>query len=165
VGRIGAPHGVGGRVKLQSFMEIPQMLGDLGPLSDATASRIFRIALISHVKDHAFIGAIEGIRSRAEAELLTNTFLFVHRSRLPELQPEEFYHVDLIGMEVVETGGKAIGRVSDVLDFGAGSILEVKRPQGDDVLLPFTRKVVLAVQMEKRTLVVDLPVETSGYPD
>ncbi len=82
--------------------------------------------------------------------------LWAPRSALPALPDDEFYHADLIGLEVVDTGGKSLGRVRALYDHGAGDIIEVVG--GTQVLmLPFTRAVVPTVDLAARRIVVDPP--------
>ena len=76
---------------------------------------------------------------------------------LPPLPEDEFYHADLIGLTVVDTGGAPLGTVRAVLDHGAGDILEIARPGAADLLLPFTRTAVPTVDIASRRIVADPP--------
>jgi 16S rRNA processing protein RimM len=78
------------------------------------------------------------------------------RERLPNLPDDEFYHADLIGLTVVDTGGAVLGRVKAVFDHGAGDILEIAAG-GDTVLLPFTRAAVPTVDLTAQKIVADPP--------
>ena len=80
------------------------------------------------------------------------------RDRLPDLEDDEFYHSDLIGLEVYDTGGGLIGRVKAVHDHGAGDLLDVHGPLlGNGVLLPFTREVVPTIDIGAGRIVADPP--------
>ena len=76
----------------------------------------------------AFAARLTGVATREEAEALKGTRLYAPRDRLPPLGDDEYYHADLIGLAVVDTGGAALGTVRAVLDHGAGDILEIARP-------------------------------------
>ena len=67
---------------------------------------------------------------------------------------DEFYHTDLIGLEVVDTGGAALGKVRAIHDFGAGDVLEVLGEA--ELMLPFTREVVPTVDLTAGRVVADL---------
>ena len=84
--------------------------------------------------------------------------LWAPRSALPSLPDDEFYHADLIGLEVVDTGGVVLGRVRAIFDHGAGDILEVVGGK-DVLLLPFTRAVVPTVDLTARRIVADPPAD------
>lgn len=84
--------------------------------------------------------------------------LYVDRARLPSLGDDEFYHADLIGLEVRDTGGALLGRVHAVHNHGAGDILEIAGAVGrEGLLLPFTRAVVPTVDLAAGRIVADPP--------
>ena len=83
------------------------------------------------------IARIAGIADRAAAEALRGSLVEVERSALPPLEEGEYYHADLIGLPCVDAGGGELGRVVAVENYGAGDLLEVKRPDGKSSLIPF----------------------------
>jgi 16S rRNA processing protein RimM len=88
--------------------------------------------------------------------------LFVDRAVLPEADEEEFYHADLIGLAAVLEDGTPVGAVVAVLNHGAGDILEIAPPEGETLLLPFTRAVVPVVDIKGRRVVVAPPAEVEA---
>lgn len=156
VGAIMGAFGTRGEVRLKSFCAEPADIGTYGTLVSEDGSRSFEVTIDRPVKG-GFAARIKGVRYRDEAEALRGTRLFVARAALPSLPDDEFYHSDLIGLTVVDTGGAEIGRVKAVQDYGAGDILEIQRRGGKDVLLPFTAEVVPTVDLAAGRLVVDLP--------
>jgi 16S rRNA processing protein RimM len=157
VGAIAGSFGVRGEVRLKSFCADPAAIADYGPLFTQDGSRSFKITLTRPVAGG--LGArLSGVATKEEADALRGTSLFVARDRLPSLGDDEFYHADLIGMDVRDTGGAVIGRVSAVHNHGAGDLLEVQGPElKESMLLPFTRAVVPTVDLATRRVVVDLP--------
>ena len=84
--------------------------------------------------------------------------LYTDRDKLPSLPDDEFYHADLIGLEVFDTGGTLLGTVKAVMDHGAGDILEVQRPNtSDTVLLPFTLAAIPTVDLNAGRIISDPP--------
>jgi 16S rRNA processing protein RimM len=77
------------------------------------------------------------IGDRNAAEGLRGTLLTVDRASLPPLGPGEYYHADIIGLDVVTTVGDAVGRVTAIENYNAGDILEITRPDGKTVMVPF----------------------------
>ena len=95
---------------------------------------------------------------KEEADALRGVRLFVPRDRLPSLPDDEFYHTDLIGMEVFDTGGTLLGKVNAVHNNGATDLLELRvRGQKQTVLLPFTQAVVPTVDLSAGRIVADPP--------
>ena len=155
VGAIAGGFGVQGEVRLKSFCAEPGAIADYAPLVTEDG-RSFGVRLVRPVTG-AFAARLTGVATREQAEALKGTRLYAPRDRLPALPDDEFYHADLIGLAVFDTGGAAVGIVRAVLDHGAGDILEVARPGAPDLLLPFTRAVVPKVDLAARRIVADPP--------
>ena len=101
---------------------------------------------------------VQGIKTKEEADALRGTQLYADRARLPHLPDDEFYHADLIGLAVQDTGGVALGTVQAVHNHGAGDILEISGPGLKSALMvPFTLVAVPTVDLTARRIVVDLP--------
>lgn len=168
VGRFGAPHGVGGEVRLNSFTSIPRAIASYKPLLDASGTRQFSIAALRPLKDGLFVARIAGVDDRDSAKALTNVELYVPRECLPAVNEEEFYLADLIGLVAMNGAGEALGRVVQVLNFGAGDILEIARADGGEtLLLPFTKAIVPHVDLEagKVTVVPPEEIEPTSEPE
>lgn len=145
VGAIAGAFGVRGEVRLKSFTTEPDDIASYGPLTSEDGKRDFTIKLTRPVTGG--LGArLSGVETREEAEALKGVTLWADRSALPGLPDDEFYHADLIGLQVFDAGGVAIGHVRAIYDHGAGDILEVASAEGL-VLLPFTREVIPTVDI------------------
>ncbi|MBZ0123693.1 MAG: ribosome maturation factor RimM, partial [Roseovarius sp.] len=107
---------------------------------------------------NALVARLTGVPDKEAADALRGTRLYVERARLPDPDEDEFYHADLIGMEVFDAGGTPLGKVTAVLNHGASDLLEIARPGGGDtVLLPFTRAAVPTVDLGRGRIVADPP--------
>jgi 16S rRNA processing protein RimM len=157
IGAIAGAFGVAGEVRLKSFCTIPEDIASYGPLQSENGERQFRITLTRPVAGG--IGArIAGVSTKDEADALRGTGLFIDRTRLPTLPDDEFYHTDLIGLEVRDPGGTALGRIVAVYNHGAGDILEISTPRHKSaLLLPFTKATVPNVDLAAGCLIADLP--------
>ncbi len=167
VGRFGAPHGVKGEVRLQSFTEIPDAIAGNCSLSDASGERNFAIKSFRHLKDRVFVARIAGVDDRSGAERLTNVELFMPRDSLPATSDNEFYWVDLIGLSALDQSRVPFGRVKDIHDFGGGDILEIAPLTGGETLLfPFTKDVVTEVDLVTGYVIIAPPAEVEAQdPD
>ncbi|MBU2957560.1 ribosome maturation factor RimM [Paracoccus sp. 1_MG-2023] len=160
VGAIAGAFGVQGEVRLKSFCTEPADIAAYGLLTTEDGQRSFQISLTRPVTGG--LGArVTGIATREEAEALKGTTLWAPREALPSLPDDEFYHADLIGLQVFDTGGVALGRVRAIYDHGAGDILEVTGPAGQ-ILLPFTRAVVPTVDLTAGRIIADPPGEDAA---
>jgi 16S rRNA processing protein RimM len=158
VGAIAGAFGVRGEARVKSFCAEPVEIASYSPLATEDG-REFRLRITRPVKD-GFAVRLSGVETREQAENLRGTRLYAPRERLPALAEDEYYHADLIGLEVVDTGGAVLGRVRAVHDFGAGDVVEVAGPS--ELMLPFTRAVVPTVDLAVGRLVADLSEAEGG---
>jgi 16S rRNA processing protein RimM len=157
VGAIAGAYGVRGEVRVKSFCATPEDIETYRPLTSEDGTRAFHLALVRPMKN-GFVARIADIATKEEADALKGTQLFATRDQLPTLPDDEFYHADLIGLEVFDTGGTPLGRVKSVMDHGAGDLLEVQQVgSSDTVLLPFTRRDVPTVDLASGRIIADPP--------
>lgn len=124
IGKIVAPQGIRGEVRVQSFADKPTDFKTLSVVSNRFSSADFQFVR-AVPNSNVVIAKIRGVDDRNAAETLRGTELFVERSALPDLQSENvFYQADLIGFEVVRDN-KNIGTVVGFQNFGAGDIIEL----------------------------------------
>jgi 16S rRNA processing protein RimM len=156
VGAIAGAFGVNGEVRLKSFCAEPEAIADYAPLFTEDGGRHFDVVLGKPVSN-GWSARLSGVKTREAAEALRGTRLFADRAKLPSLPDDEFYHADLIGLTVLDAGGIALGRVSAVLNHGAGDLLEIQRPGKGNALLPFTRAMVPTVDLAAGRIIADPP--------
>ncbi len=109
-----------------------------------------------------------GVVDRNAAERLKGARVAIPQSRFPALPADEFYWVDLIGLEVVNQAGEVLGEVVGLMDNGAHQILEVRQilaPAGAETsgqtgpeaqrLIPFVGQFVKTVDHAARRITVD----------
>lgn len=143
VGKIVAPQGIRGEVRVQTFTEKPsdfQNLRVFGNKILAGALRFVRVVPNTNV----VIMHVDGFDDRTAAESLRGTELFINRNDLPPTKSGEYYQADLIGMMVVRDGVE-LGRAICFQNFGAGDIIELDN--GDMVSF-----VGATVDFEKKTI-------------
>ena len=76
------------------------------------------------------------IADRTAAEGLRGTELTVPRSALPPLDPDEFYHADLIGLRVETEDGEVVGTTTNIMNYGATDIVEIAPAAGAPFMVP-----------------------------
>lgn len=156
VGAISGSYGVRGEVRLKSFCAEPTAIAEYGPLYSEDGTRSFKVALTRPVAGG--LGArIAGVDTKEQADALKGITLFVSRDKFPSLPDDEYYHADLIGLEVRDTGGVLLGKVTAVHNHGAGDLLEVGVAGATSILLPFTMATVPTVDLGAGRIVVDPP--------
>lgn len=150
--------GLKGEVKVKTFTETPDKLAAYGRLH-AKDGRSFNVLRLRRAKGDEAVAALEGITDRTLAEALKGTELFVSRAALPEAEPGEFYHADLVGLRAEDGEGRTLGTVCAIHNYGAGDVIEIARPDGDTLMLPFTREIVPEIHIAEGYVLIVEPNE------
>lgn len=156
VGAITGSFGIKGEVRLKSFCATPEDIASYSPLYDAQGAE-YTVKITRPVKG-GFAARLSGIRFKDQADGLRGTELFADRDLLPQLPDDEYYYSDLIGLDVLDTGGVKLGKVAAVDNHGAGDFLEIRGPGiKSAALLPFTKSAVPTVDLSAGRIIVDPP--------
>lgn len=153
LGAFASPHGVRGLIKVKAFTEDPQDIAAYGPVLIENGSTVTLTA--RGVNKGLVLTSVDGVHGRDGAEALKGKTFSVHRDKLPQPDQDEIYQTDLIGAVVRDPSLGDIGTVLSVFDFGAGEMLDVKRPKGKSVLLPFGGDIPFTLEDGIITLTVD----------
>jgi 16S rRNA processing protein RimM len=152
VGRVVSAHGIRGDLKVESLTDFPERF--------RAGSRLWlegvpRTVERSRQQGKMLVVKLEGIDSRTQAEAQRGKQLMVPQVRAIE-QESVYYLHDIIGLQVVEESGNALGEVVDVLATGSNDVYVVRGGRGE-VLLPALDDVVKEVDLRARRMVVDVP--------
>jgi len=129
---VAGAHGVTGDVRLKLFGEGVESLQRFRAFNDSALT-------LTKLRDDGKGGAIARfaeVTDRNAAEALRGTTLTVPRAALPPLEEGEYYHADLLGLPAISTAGEDLGEVIAIDNFGAGDVLEIKRPTGKRFMVP-----------------------------
>ena len=160
VGAITGVRGLKGEVRIKSFTADPADIAAYGPVTTEDGKKTFQLTVKNRSKG-LVIARIEGIENRTSAENIKGERLYVQRSVLPELEIDEFYQADLIGLNVETNSGDTVGSIGAVHNFGAGNILEIiesTRNHEESMMVPFTSEIVPEVDIEGGRVVINPPV-------
>jgi 16S rRNA processing protein RimM len=159
MGRIAAPYGIHGWVKVLPLTEAPETLlahrqwwirkrDDKGP---------WQPHKLESGKRHGatLLAQLSGLADREAAARLAGADIGVPRAALPAVGEDEFYWSDLVGLDVVNRQGMKLGSVAAVEDFGAHPLLRVTADDGIARLIPFVAAYIDAVDRDERRIDVD----------
>ena len=149
VGVITTTHGVRGEVKVypttddaERFLELEEIWLDTGkerlPLKIQNV-KFFKNMVILKFEGYDDINAVQAWRQKD---------LLVTREQAVELQEDEYFIGDLIGLHVEDEEGKALGVLRDVLETGANDVYLVSRPGEKDLMLPAIKDCIREVDLE-----------------
>ena len=157
VGVISGAYGVSGELRIKSFCAIPGDIQNYSPLTDESGKQTFALAILRPIKS-GFSARLPQVSTKEDADALRGIKLYAHRDQLPSLPDDEYYHADLIGLEVYDTGGILLGRVKTVQNNGADDLLELQLSgSSTTTFLPFTLAAVPTVDLSAGRIVADPP--------
>lgn len=163
MGRIVAPYGIKGWIKIQPFTQQQQGLLDY-PQWQVGQDGEWQLRVVEVAKVHGVtvVAKLEGVADREQAAVLQGMRIAVSRDDFPEPAPNEFYWADLIGLKVVNAAGVTLGSVTRVFETGANDVLVVEDKVANEVaanqrerLLPFIAPVIRQVDIAGGTIIVD----------
>ncbi len=160
IGKFGGAHGVLGEIRITPITDDVRRFRALSDCVILTpAEKYLRPAKVTgrRITGESVLLAFEGISDRNEAQKLNGFYLAVKRSDAPQLEKGRYYIADMIGCAVVDDKTGDIGRISEILQTGANDVIVVKRPDKQDLLIPFLRDVVTDVDVFAQKVTVRLP--------
>jgi 16S rRNA processing protein RimM len=178
VGRILDAWGVKGGIKVQAysadaqalftsrrwFLQPPEESKPMMVKPSAKTAALPPIIKITSVRDHGegIVATVQGVTDRNQAEALRGARIFISRSAFPSADPNEYYWVDLIGLNVVNRQGEALGHVEGLIDTGPHSVLRIIPPgltapvkPDQEKLVPFVAAFVDDVDLDQKLITVD----------
>ena len=157
VGVITTTHGVRGEVKVypttdepERFLELDYVLLDTG--------RELRKLEIKNVKffKNLVILKFKGVDNINDIEKYKGRDLWIPREEGQELEEDEYYIADLLGMSVVLEDGQEFGTLKDVMETGANEVYIIDSAEHGEVLLPAIKECILDVDLEKNVMTIHL---------
>ena len=156
VGIITSTHGVRGEVKVypttdtDRFLDLEYVLLDTG-----REKRRLEIENVKYFKNLVIL-KFKGINNINDIEMYKQRELWIRREDAQELEDDEYYIADLIGMDVVLEDGSKFGTLKDVMETGANDVYIVEDMKGEEVLLPAIKDCILDVDVETNTMTIHL---------
>ena len=146
MGRISAPFGVKGWVKVQPNTAAPRNLLSYRTWWVGAGGGWQEMAVAeARVQGRGVVARLEGCDDRDAAGALRGMIVAVPRAALPGTRSDEYYWADLIGLAVVNESAQALGQITGILQTGANDVLVVG---GDrERLIPFIAEVIQDVDM------------------
>jgi len=159
IGTIGAPHGVSCTVRVRPAGSGVHLREGIEPFVDGVRRRILRV----RETPKGFLVDLEGLAGRPGAKSLRGKELILDRSELDELDEDEVYVSDLMGLRVVDESGNDIGVVAETFETPAHEVIVVRgESEAGEMLehyVPFTLEHVPEVDLAGRRIVIRVPEE------
>lgn len=157
IGHISNTHGLRGEMKVRPFTEDKKRYEELEKiLIDIKGDyKEYDIESVRYQKDIVLL-KLKGVDDIDAAEKLKNNYIYIQREDAKDLQEDEYFIADLIGLEVFENE-TLVGTLDDVFTAGASDVYVIKRKGKKDLLLPALKSIVKKVDVENKRIDVEIP--------
>jgi 16S rRNA processing protein RimM len=155
VGKLRRPHGLHGEILMELLTDFPERLTD-GMLLYVGAE--YRPLRMLHTRRHRelLIVTFEGYETPEGVGELRNQFVFVPTADIPSLPEGEYYHHQMLGLQVVSESGVSLGKLEEILETGANDVYVIRRENAADILIPAIDPVILEIDLKKGEMRVSL---------
>ncbi len=154
IGRITGLHGVRGEVKFIPYGEIEDFLWKAVFVEKKKGLTQIEIEKTRRHKS-GFLILFKGYSTIESSRELVGLEVMVSKTDVPDLPEGEYYHSDLLGLEVITDEAKPLGKITGIISTGANDVITVEGPDGE-VLIPVTEETIKEVDIEGNRITVHL---------
>ncbi len=151
IGKILSSLGTEGKVKVQVATDFPQRFA---PSSEVYLNRQAATILSAEWRKGQVIIKLNAVDSVEDADKLRGQLIEIHHSQLQSLPEGQYYHFQLIGLEVRTTQGEPLGEITDILTMSGNDTYVVKGARGE-ILIPAVEDVVKSVDLDTGCLTIE----------
>lgn len=155
VGKFRHSHGLHGEILMEVITDFPERIRQ-GKTLHIGENHLPMKVISRRVHAGNLLLAFDGIETPEEASRLRNQWVYVPAGEIPPLAEGEYYHHQILGLQVKNEDGSELGQVSDILETGANDVYVVRSLSGNEILLPAIQSVILVIDLEKSEMIVHL---------
>jgi len=156
VGKFRRSHGINGDILFTVVTDFPERIKPGVLLYIGEEKKAIKISRKKPHNDGILLGFKEITNPETAAEFIGQN-VFVTANDRPTLPEGEYYHHQIIGLNVFLSDGQTLGQITEILVTGANDVYVVKSADGKEVLIPAVKHVLKEVDLSTKKMVVDLP--------
>ncbi len=153
IGVIVGPHGTRGEIRMQIWTHFPEHIQDLSSIFLDDETQPVRLRHVRISRGLAVL-SLQGVTSREAADELKGKVVRIDREQAIPLEEGEYYHFELIGLDVFTEEGDRIGSLVEIIETGANDVYVVRDDEGKETLFPALNDVVPEIDLEHRKMTV-----------
>jgi 16S rRNA processing protein RimM len=155
VGKLRKPHGVQGEMAMEVLTDFPERLV-VG--STLYVGKNYRPLQVNSLRWHGsrILVTFQGMTTPEEVGEWRNTWVYVRTEEIPSLEAGEYYHHQMLGLQVISEEAERLGHITDILETGSNDVLVVQPESGAEILLPFTDEVIQEINLDEGIIRVRL---------
>jgi len=156
IGKLQRTHGVKGEILMEVMTDFPEKISSGNSVFIGTQHKEYIIASVRPSNTKMLI-SFEGLNDCDQVSILRNQLVSIKTEDANMLPEGEFYHHELIGMSILDENEHVIGSIKEILVTGANDVYVVTTQDGEELLLPAIRSVVLSIDRQSKKMIVRLP--------
>ncbi len=156
IGKIVAPFGVRGEVKVRSFSDVPGRFGALKHVYLGSQHMRYTVMAARPAAQHqVYVLRLSGINDINAAETLRNHDLSIPLDQLAELPPNSYYQHDILGLHVSTVSGREVGEIVDIIVTGSNDVYVIDALSGKQFLIPAIKQIIKQVDLVHKVMYID----------
>lgn len=155
VGEVLKAWGFNGEVKVKIISDYPKRLVKHKTVYVGKNARAFQVERARLHSGYALLKFV-GYDSPESVAKLRGEIVQIPLEEAAPLKKNQYYQHQLIGLEVVTTGGDSLGTLTEILETGANDVYLVRTPEGKEILLPAIKSVIQNIDLPAHTMTVEL---------
>ncbi|MDO4431861.1 MAG: ribosome maturation factor RimM [Aerococcaceae bacterium] len=161
IGRIVNTFGIKGQVKVIADTDFAEKRFQTGnELLIIKDDQVIKRVTVEKAQLHkgTYVVSFTGYHNINQVELYKDHWLAIESTQQETLPEDEFYHHQIIGLNVVTTEGQLLGKIKEILTLGSNDVWVVQRhePKKKDALIPYIEQVVKHVDLQKGEVRIEL---------
>lgn len=156
VGKLRRPHGVNGEMSMDVLTDFPKRLK---PGTKVYLGKNYEVQTIRSIRftEKGALIAFEGLNDCDVVGYLRNHYVYAKYENSPVLPEGQYYHTEILGMEVLTEAGESLGVIDEILETGANDVYVLHSGTKDEILLPAIKSVIVKIDRDTKRMVVKLP--------
>jgi 16S rRNA processing protein RimM len=155
IGKIVAPFGLRGQMKVRSLTDIPDRFAHLEEVYLGPEYKPYTIKEVRPYKSDMVLLKVAGISNATSAESLRGQDVFIPAEQMAKLPPDFYYQHDILGLAVEKLNGQAVGTIVDIMPTGGNDVYVIKASDGKQFLIPAVKSIIKQVDLIRRVMYIE----------
>ena len=156
-GKLRKSHGLKGEMWVEVITEHPELL-DKGKDVFIGEKHLKAIIKSFKIADKSGLIRFEGYENPESLTSFNNSLIYSEMKNIPDLAEGEYYRHSIIGLNVKDNNGAAIGKITDILVTGANDVYVITSDDSEnDILIPAIKAVIQKIDIESNLMIVNPP--------
>ena len=155
IGRVVAPFGIRGELKVRLLTDIPDRFEQLETIYLGPNHRQYLIERVRPYKGEMILLKLAGLDDANAVEPLRQQEILIPISQLAKLPTGSYYQHDILGLSVLTLDNRELGPIVDIIETGSNDVYSIRGSDGKQILIPAIKDVIKRIDLVRRTMYID----------